>query len=160
MGEHLVMCKSKAALFERYYLPLKCVQLCKWFYCREDFGKGVMFPGSEILTVGNGWYRDFQSLLFLFTQLQTEDSTDSSLSFLMVYLPELLCNPNNNNILTTKTIYYNKNDLLQIWHKLLALTSTTKRYALQLLGSMIILVAGLTQFFIMPYFHTLFTWKN
>ena len=29
----------------------------------EDFGKGVMLPGSEIFAVGTGWSRDFQSVV-------------------------------------------------------------------------------------------------
>ena len=36
----------------------------------EDFGKGVMLPGSEIFAVETKWFRDFQSLLFLFAQMQ------------------------------------------------------------------------------------------
>ena len=46
----------------------------------EDFGKGVMLPGSKIFAVGNGWSRDFPSLLFPFSQMQKEDSIDSLLS--------------------------------------------------------------------------------
>ena len=49
-----------------------------------------MLPGSEILAIGTGWSHDFQSLLFLFIQMQKEDSIDSLLSFLMVDVTKLL----------------------------------------------------------------------
>ena len=52
----------------------------------EDCGKGVMLANCESLAVGAGWSFDFQSLLFLFTQIQKE------LSFLVVELTKLLCN--------------------------------------------------------------------
>ena len=59
----------------------------------EDFGKGVMLPGSRIFANGTGWSCDFQSLLFLFTQMEKEDSIHSLLSSLMVDLTKMLCNP-------------------------------------------------------------------
>ena len=86
-----------------------------------------MLPGSEIFAVGTGWSRDFQSLLFLFSQMQKEDSIDSLLSSLMVDLTKLLCNP--------RAWKQHNTDLAQ---KPLAPTSTAKRCTLQPLDSMVI----------------------
>ena len=83
-----------------------------------------MLRDSEILAVGTGWSHDFQSL-FLFTQMQKKDSIDSLLSFFMVGLTKLLCNP------STRKQY-----VLDLTQKPLALTSTAKRCALQLLDSL------------------------
>ena len=57
------------------------------------FGKEGILQGSETFAVGTRCFRDFQSQLFLFNKMQKKDSLDSLLSFLMVDLTNLLCNP-------------------------------------------------------------------
>ena len=90
-----------------------------------------MLPGSEILAIGTGWSHDFQSLLFLFIQMQKEDSIDSLLSFLMVDVTKLLWNPSAQ-----------KQHITDLAQKLLAPTSTAKRCMLQPLDSMIVFRAS------------------
>ena len=58
----------------------------------EDFDKRVMLPDSKIFAVGTGWSGYFQSLLFMFSQMQKEDSINSLLNSLMIDLTKLLCN--------------------------------------------------------------------
>ena len=52
-----------------------------------------MLADSEILAFGTGLSSEFQSLLFLFTQLRKKPSLDRLLSFLVVNFTKLLCNP-------------------------------------------------------------------
>ena len=67
------------------------------------------------------------SLLFLFMQMQKEDSIDSLFSSFMVHLTKLLCN--------TRAWKLHITDLVQ---KLLAPAFTAKRYTLQPLNSMVV----------------------